>query len=98
MMHANILETRAHDQDQVKSEKAFSHCVKRLNSADRDYFRRRAEEETEATRKAACCESRLAHEELARAYRLLCSSNDAYGEDHLTSELAMYQSNPKQAD
>ena len=98
MMHAMILETPAPDERKGQSEKAFSQCLARLTPADRDYYRRRLAQEHDAARAASCCEARMAHEELARAYRLLSSANDKCDETHLASEPAMFQFNPKPAD
>ena len=39
---------------------------------DRDYYLRRALQEQEAARNAACLPARERHEELAKAYRLRC--------------------------
>lgn len=89
-MHANIVETL---RPEAPGERA-----KLLSQADRDYFRRRADEEAEAAEAASCCEARLAHEELASAYRMLCSSRKAAGDPHLPSELSIFQFKPRSAD
>lgn len=85
MMHANIVETRRPE--------PLGECVRLLSQADRDYFRRRADEEAEAAIAASCCEARLAHEVLASAYRLLCSSRKGAADPHL-SPVSMFQFNP----
>jgi hypothetical protein len=90
MMHANIVETRGTE--------TLGECVRQLSQGDRDYFRRRAAEEAEAANAASCCEARMAHEELASAYRLLCSSRKAAADPHLTFELRMFQFNASPAD
>jgi hypothetical protein len=43
-----------------------------VDGRDRAYFLRRAIEEQEAGRNAACVEARERHEKLAAAYRLRC--------------------------
>jgi hypothetical protein len=53
--------------------------MEQLCSIDLDYFRRRATQEAEAARAVSCCEARLAHEEMAEAYRLLCQSQKPSG-------------------
>lgn len=93
MVHAKIVETR-----RGPPKQEFAPCAKQLCSADRNYYRQRANEEAEAARSASCTESRLSHEGLAQAYRLLCSANDKGSDAHLASELAMFQFNPKAAD
>lgn len=40
--------------------------------SDIDYYRRRAEQEDEAAKNAACSASRFRHEELAALYRARC--------------------------
>ena len=90
MMHADIVEARGPE--------SLGECVRQLSQADRDYFRRRAAQEAEAARAASCCEARLAHEALASAYRLLCSSRKAAADPHLASELSMFQFKPSPAD
>jgi hypothetical protein len=69
-----------------------------LSAADRDYFRHRAAEEAEAANAASCGEARMAHEGLASAYRLLCSSRQGRAAPHLAPELAMFQFNGMSAD
>ena len=90
MGHADIVETGRHE--------SLGECARRLTEADRDYFRRRAAQEAEAAYAASCCEARLAHEELASAYRLLCSSRKAAADPHLASELSMFQFSASPAD
>lgn len=96
MMHAKILETP--EPDRARSNEQFAECVKQLSSADRDFYRRRAVQEDEASARAVCCEARLAHEELAAAYRQLCRSNGASADPHRASELAMFRFNPRPVD
>jgi len=86
-MHANIVETRGPE--------SLGGCAILLSRADRDYFRGRAAQEAEAAIVASCCEARLAHEELASAYRLLCSSRKGAADRHLAPELSMFQFNPR---
>jgi hypothetical protein len=95
-MQAKILETP--EQSRAQSAKQLAECVKRLSSADRDYYRRRAVQEDEAATRAGCCEARLAHAELAAAYRQLCRSEGAQLDPRLASELAMFRFNPRPAD
>jgi hypothetical protein len=95
-MHAKILE--APEQIRAQSGERVVECVKRLSSADRDYYRRRALQEDEAATRAASCEARLAHSELAAAYRQLCRSDGAQLDPCLASELAMFRFNPRPAD
>lgn len=96
MMHAKIIENP--DQGRSQSNSKLSKCVKQLSSADRDYFRRRATQESEAAASASCCEARLAHEELAAGYLQLCRSNGAPADPHLASELVMFRFNPRPTD
>ena len=98
MMHAKIIETPTPEEIQAQADQAFAQCLEQLSSTDRAYYRRRAEQELEAVRSASCCEARIAHEELARAYRLLCSSSKARRDAHLASEMAMFQFNARPAD
>ena len=96
MMHAKILETP--DPSRAQSNDELAEYVKRLSSTDRDFYRRRAVQEDEAAARASCCEARLAHEELAAAYRQLCRSKGVPVDPHLASELAMFRFNRKPAD
>lgn len=57
------------------------HAARRLSSADRGYFCLRAAEEDEAAGTASCCEARLVHAELARAYRQRCAVRLENGRD-----------------
>lgn len=57
------------------ADEASGRGVERSGSADQDYFRQRADQEATAAQAATCCEARLAHEELAAAYRKLCVAN-----------------------
>lgn len=83
---------------QARGVESLGECVAQLSEADRDYYRRRAAQETEAASESSCCEARMAHEELAAAYRLLCSTGQCQADPHLASELTMFQFNPKPTD
>lgn len=96
MMHANIIETP--EQRLVQSSDQLAQCVKKLNPVDREYFHRRAIEEDDAAVKASCDEARLAHQELAAAYRQLSRTDGECVDPHLASELVMFRFNPKPAD
>lgn len=96
MMHAKIIETP--EQSGPTSNDQFAECVKKLSSTDRDFYRRRAAQEDEAAASASCCEARLAHEELAAAYRQLCHSSGGPIDAHLASEMVMFLFNAKPAD
>jgi hypothetical protein len=87
MVHANIVETRRPE--------VLGECARLLSQADKDYFRRRADEEAEAADAAYCCEARMAHEELASAYRLLCSTRNGAADRHLAPELNIFQFRPE---
>lgn len=93
MMHAKNIETP--EQSGPTSNDQFAECVKKLSSTDRDFYRRRAAQEDEAAASASCSEARLAHEELAAAYRQLCHSKGAPIDTHLASEMLMFRFNPK---
>lgn len=69
MIHANI--TRDPVPCQAGSNR-LEQWKKQLSSTERDYFCRRAAQEAEAAQAASCCEARRAHEEMAKAYWLLC--------------------------
>ena len=86
-MHANIVETRRPG--------APGESAEPQSQADRDYFRHRADEEAKAADAASCCEARIAHEELACAYRQLCTSRNGAADPHLASELSIFQFNLK---
>jgi len=86
MIHANIIE--ALGPDPVRSDETLERCTNRLSSTDMDYFHRRAAQEAEAAHAASCSEARLAHEEMAEAYRLLCRSQKSGSDPHLASELS----------
>lgn len=90
MVHADIVEARGPE--------SLGECVRQLCKADRDYYQRRAAQEAEAARASSCCEARMAHEEMAAAYRLLCSAGQGRDEPKLASDLILFQFNPKPAD
>ena len=96
MMHAKVIETP--EQGREPSNNELAECLKQLTSVDRDYYRLRVAQEDEAARRASCDEARLAHEELAAAYRQLCQSDGAPVDPHLASELVMFRFNPKPTD
>jgi len=87
MMHANTIE---HPRPRREAAQSHTRYVKPLSSADRDYFRWRAIQEAEAARLASCCEARLAHEEMAEAYRLLCGLRKSQEGSHPTSGVAQF--------
>lgn len=97
MMHADIVQTTTPDPPPARPEETLAWCTRGLTAADRNYFRRRAAQEAEASRASGCDEAKLAHEELATAYRLLCTPRKAPAQPHLASELAMFRFNPKPA-
>jgi hypothetical protein len=78
MMGAIILDTPMPDRHLTQPDEAISPSTKQLSSSDRDYYRRRATDEADAATKASCGEARIAHEQLATAYRRLCSSHGAH--------------------
>ena len=90
MVHAEIVEARGPE--------ALRQCASELSQADRDYYRRRAAQEAEAARASSCCEARIAHQQLATTYRLLCAVREGPDEPQLASELAMFRFNPKPMD
>lgn len=96
MIHANIIE--ALGPDPARSDETLERCTKRLSSTDMDYFHRRAAQEAEAAQAASCSEARLAHEEMAEAYRLLCRSQKSSSDPHLASELSALLFNSRPAD
>lgn len=89
MVHAVIVEARGPE--------SLGDCVGQFSEADREYYRCRAAQEAEAARASSCCEARMAHEELAAAYRLLSSGRQGGANSQLASDLAMFQFNPKPA-
>ena len=95
-MHAKMIETPK--EGRAQSSEQFAECVMRLSSAERDYYRRRAAQEDEAATTAGCCEARLAHAELAAAYRQLCQFEGAQLDPRFASEPAMFRFNPRPAD
>lgn len=86
MIHANIIEVLG--PEPARSDSSRERRTKHLSSTDRHYFHRRAGQEAEAARAASCSEARLAHEEMAQAYRLLCQSHKSSADPHLASEIA----------
>lgn len=88
MIHAKLVEESG--PDRARSDETLEQCTRRLSSRERDYFRRRADQEVEAARLASCCEARLAHEELAEAYRLLCRSHNCQDDPHIASALSTF--------
>jgi hypothetical protein len=72
--------------------------VRPQSATERDYYCHRAAEEAKAANAASCGEARIAHEKLAAAYRLLCSSRQGWADPHLASEPAMFQFNPHPRD
>lgn len=97
MMHAIIVETPLPGPRRIQPAEAPSQCAKQLSSADQDYFRRRAAQETEAAQMSGCCEARIAHEELALAYRRLCTSNKFKTNSELASLSPVFRFNPRPA-
>ena len=96
MINANIIEDPG--PDLTRSDRPLERRTHRLSSTERDYFRRRAIHEAEAARAAACSEARLAHEEMAEAYWLLCRSRQSRAHPHSASELAIVLRNSKPTD
>lgn len=96
MIHANVI--RDPGPCQVGSNETLEQCTKRLSSAERDYFHRRAAQETEAAQAASCTEARLAHEAMAEAYWLLCRSHEGSADPHLASDLSMFLFNSRPTD
>jgi hypothetical protein len=96
MMHAKIIE----DPGPGRSEaaEALARCLEQLTLADRNYYRRRSNQEIEAARLASCCEARLAHQELAEAYQLLCGARECQGDPVLAPALSAFLFNPHPAD
>ena len=84
MNHANTIEGPG--PDPARSDETLDRSTKQLSSTEKDYLHRRAAQEAEAAQAASCTEARLAHEELAEAYRLLCRSDKNSAEPHLASE------------
>lgn len=89
MIHAKMHETP--DRVRTCSDGAFLHRQKQLSSAELDYYRRRAVEEIEAARNASCREARMAHEELAAAYRMLCTSHETKRDLRFASDPKMFR-------
>lgn len=96
MIHVNIVDDPG--PCQAASNEMLERCTKRLSSAERDYFHRRAAQEAEAAQAASCTEARLAHEEMAEAYRLLCRSHKSSADPHLASELSAFLFNARPTD
>ena len=71
-MHAKILETPKPAESKAQPTRAFPPFPAKTEPADRDYYHRRLAQEHDAAQAASCHEARMAHEELARAYSLLC--------------------------
>ena len=96
MIYANVI--RDPGPCQAGSNETLEQCTKRLSSAESDYFHRRAAQEAEAAQAASCAEARLAHKELAEAYRLLCRSHKSSADPHLASELSAFLFNARPTD
>jgi hypothetical protein len=96
VIHAKIFEVP--DREDPNCEDTLTQCVTRMSSADVDYYRRRADQEAEAARLAQCCEARLAHEQMAEAYRLLCRFRSTQDDPHLASELSTLLFKPQSTD
>lgn len=79
-----------------RGDRLVQHVV-RLNRAERAYFRRRAVEEADAGKAAACPEARLAHEQMAAAYRKLSIAGIKEADQRLGGELPPFLLNPKAA-
>ena len=97
MMHGNIVETPSQHPFPDRPAEAFYRHLSQLTATDRDYFRRRAAQEDEAAQASLCSEARIAHEELAAAYRQLCSPG-APDQSHLVTDQTMFRCNPKPTD
>lgn len=96
MIHAKLIEDPG--SSPTGSNDAIEQSVMRLSPVDRDYYHRRAVQEAEAARRASCREARLAHEEMAQAYRLLCQPDKGNADSHLVSELSECLFNPRPTD
>lgn len=96
MMHAAIVKSPFPDTRRDRPDEG--QCAKHLDKAEREYYHRRASQEAHAAREATCREARLAHEELATAYQLLCSSNGPEVNRHPVPGPAMFQFNFRPAD
>lgn len=93
MMHAKIIEDTGKLGKQEPSQEP-TRRLERLSSDDREYYHRRSNQEAEAARIASCCEARLAHEELAEAYRLLCGSGKCQDAPQLSAMLPTFLFKP----
>lgn len=96
MIHVTIVEDP--EPNESESHEGSARCLKQFSSADRDYYRRRAEQEREAARKAAGCEARLAHEEMESMYRELGSADSTRIDPESAAELPAFPLNSKPAD
>ena len=96
MIHAKIIDDPG--PEQAGPDETLERCTKLLSSTERDYYHRRAAQEAGAAQAASCTEARLAHEEMAEAYRLLCRSHKSSADRHLASELSTFLFNPKPTD
>lgn len=75
MIHSSIIEEPAPDRTEWDEWAAQGASLP--SQADQEHYRKRAREEAEAARAATCREARLAHEELAAAYRKLGSFSES---------------------
>lgn len=68
-----------------------------MSSTERDYFHQRAVQEERAAEAASCNEARLAHEEMAVAYRFLCRAYKRNPDPPLGSERSAFSFNAGRA-
>ena len=96
MMHAKIIEEPG--PSRTEPTQRLIGRINGLSRADRDYYRLRATQEADAAHRASCIEARLAHQEMAEAYRLLCGSGKCQDDPHLAEELSVFLFDGKRAD
>lgn len=89
MIHSSVTEEPGFDRAERDEWAALGASL--LSPADQEHYRKRATEEAEAARAATCREARLAHEELAAAYRKLASPSE-YGSEF--NRLAAFSFSP----
>lgn len=93
MIDAKIIEWPG--REQAGPAEPLERCTKRLSSTELNYYCRRAAQEAGAAQDASCTEARRAHEEMAKAYRLLCRSHRISADPHLAPELSVFLFNSK---
>lgn len=93
MIHSSINEEPG--PDRTEWDERAAQGASQLTPADQEHYRKRATEEAEAARVATCREARLAHEELAAAYRKLGSPSESGTEPN---RLAAFSFSPRPID